>query len=62
MERHYADLLRRLDPHARLQSQRELAGGISAHTLALEWLDADGSPHTVVLRRIGSRAHASDQL
>ena len=50
------------DPHARLQRHRDLAGGLSAHTLALEWLDADGSPHTAVLRRIGSRAHASDAL
>lgn len=58
----YVQLLRRIDPRARLRSQRELKGGLSAHVTALEWLDGAGEPRRAVLRRIGTRADASDML
>ncbi|HKP62383.1 MAG TPA: phosphotransferase [Polyangiales bacterium] len=58
----YVQLLRRIDPQARLQHQRELKGGLSAHVTALEWLDGAGEPRGAVLRRIGARAEASDML
>ena len=62
MDPRYSVLLRRIDPQARLQRQRELAGGLSAQTIALEWLDAAGTPCTAVLRRIGGREHGRDWL
>src|SRR5262245_58730731 len=58
----YVELLRRIDPQARLQKQRELECGLSAHVTALEWLDGAGEPRRAVLRRIGARAEASDML
>jgi aminoglycoside phosphotransferase (APT) family kinase protein len=62
MQDRYAEVLRRIDPLARLSSQRELAGGLSARMVALEWIDGSGAARSVVLRRIGSRADASDGL
>lgn len=58
----YESLVARLDPAGRLERVVPLGGGISAETSALEWRGADGALQTVVVRRIGSRGEASDDL